>query len=182
MCIEVAADDGTRILLDLDMPLQTLDAGDVSSGTPQRPASTCCRDRCRKCAERLRKGVEEWQGLELATLMPDVRPGGSPPPAVSSTRPRPSCTASPASPAAPRRAQKLAEPLTADMDDLLPVGFGLTYAEMAVALKTRIPPETCAERKRELLAERDAWEAKVALAGALSEQAGRVARREGDGA
>lgn len=39
--------------------------------------------------------------------------------------------------------------------------LGLTYTEMTVALKTRIPPETYAERKRELLAERDAWEAKM---------------------
>jgi hypothetical protein len=32
---------------------------------------------------------------------------------------------------------------------------------MTVALTTRISPETYAERKRELLAERDAWEAKM---------------------
>lgn len=41
--------------------------------------------------------------------------------------------------------------------------LGLTYTEMTVALKTRIPPETYAERKRELLAEREAWEAKMAV-------------------
>jgi ribonuclease J len=37
MCIEVAADDGARILLDLGMPLQTPDGGDFPLGTPQRP-------------------------------------------------------------------------------------------------------------------------------------------------
>jgi len=37
MCIEVAADDGTRILLDLGMPLQTPNGGDFPRGTPQRP-------------------------------------------------------------------------------------------------------------------------------------------------
>jgi mRNA degradation ribonuclease J1/J2 len=37
MCIEVAADDGTRILLDLGMPLQAPDGGDFPWGTPQRP-------------------------------------------------------------------------------------------------------------------------------------------------
>jgi ribonuclease J len=37
MCIEVAADDGTRILLDLSMPLQTPGGGDFPRGTPQRP-------------------------------------------------------------------------------------------------------------------------------------------------
>jgi ribonuclease J len=37
MCIEVAADDGTRILLDLGMPLQAPDGGDFPRGTPQRP-------------------------------------------------------------------------------------------------------------------------------------------------
>jgi len=37
MCIEVAAHDGTRILLDLGMPLQAPDGGDFPWGTPQRP-------------------------------------------------------------------------------------------------------------------------------------------------
>ena len=37
MCIEVAADDGTRILLDLGMPLTAPDGGDFPWGTPQRP-------------------------------------------------------------------------------------------------------------------------------------------------
>lgn len=36
MCIEVAADDGTRILLDLGMPLVTPDGGEFPRGTPQR--------------------------------------------------------------------------------------------------------------------------------------------------
>ena len=37
MCIEVAAEDGTRVLLDLGMPLTTMDGGDFPRGTPQRP-------------------------------------------------------------------------------------------------------------------------------------------------
>lgn len=37
----------------------------------------------------------------------------------------------------------------------------LTYTEMSVALKTRISPETYAQRKQEMQAERDAWEAKL---------------------
>ena len=37
MCIEVAAADGTRVLLDLGMPLVAPDGGDFSRGTPQRP-------------------------------------------------------------------------------------------------------------------------------------------------
>lgn len=37
MCIEVAADDGTRILLDLGMPLTAPDGGDFPRNTPQRP-------------------------------------------------------------------------------------------------------------------------------------------------
>lgn len=37
MCIEVAADDGTRILLDLGMPLYDSDGEDFPYGTPQRP-------------------------------------------------------------------------------------------------------------------------------------------------
>ena len=39
MCIEVAADDGTRILLDLGMPLYAPDGGDFPCGTPQRPTA-----------------------------------------------------------------------------------------------------------------------------------------------
>ncbi len=38
MCIEVAADDGTRILFDLGMPLVAPDGGDFPRGTAQRPA------------------------------------------------------------------------------------------------------------------------------------------------
>ncbi len=38
VCIEVAAEDGTRILLDLGMPLVARDGGDVPRGTAQRPA------------------------------------------------------------------------------------------------------------------------------------------------
>lgn len=37
MCIEVAADDGTRILLDLGMPLVAPDGADFPRDTPQRP-------------------------------------------------------------------------------------------------------------------------------------------------
>lgn len=37
MCIEVGADDGTRVLLDLGMPLVAADGGDFPWGTPQRP-------------------------------------------------------------------------------------------------------------------------------------------------
>lgn len=37
MCIEVAAEDGTRILLDLGMPLTMPDGSDFPRGTPQRP-------------------------------------------------------------------------------------------------------------------------------------------------
>jgi ribonuclease J len=39
MCIEVAADDGTRVLLDLGMPLVAPDGGDFPRGTPQRPTA-----------------------------------------------------------------------------------------------------------------------------------------------
>ena len=39
MCIEVAADDGTRILLDLGMPLTAPDGGDLPRDTPQRPTA-----------------------------------------------------------------------------------------------------------------------------------------------
>jgi ribonuclease J len=38
VCIEVAAGDGTRILLDLGMPLVARDGGDLPRGTAQRPA------------------------------------------------------------------------------------------------------------------------------------------------
>jgi len=44
---------------------------------------------------------------------------------------------------------------------LVNAGPSLTYTEMSVALETRVPPETYAERKRGLLTERDAWEAKM---------------------
>jgi len=37
MCIEVGAEDGTRVLLDLGMPLVASDGGDFPWGTPQRP-------------------------------------------------------------------------------------------------------------------------------------------------
>jgi len=37
MCIEVAADEGTRILLDLGMPLLAPDGGEFPRDTPQRP-------------------------------------------------------------------------------------------------------------------------------------------------
>ena len=39
MCIEVAADDGTRILLDLGMPLTAPDGADFPRDTPQRPTA-----------------------------------------------------------------------------------------------------------------------------------------------
>ena len=39
MCIEVAADDGTRILLDLGMPLYDANHADYPFGTPQRPTA-----------------------------------------------------------------------------------------------------------------------------------------------
>lgn len=39
MCIEVAADDGTRILLDLGMPLCDRDHADYPRDTPQRPTA-----------------------------------------------------------------------------------------------------------------------------------------------
>ncbi len=38
----------------------------------------------------------------------------------------------------------------------------LTYTEMSIAVRTHIAPETYAGHKRELLAERDAWETKMA--------------------
>lgn len=44
MCIEVAADNGTRILLDLGMPLTAPDGGDFSRDTPQRPTSELLRE------------------------------------------------------------------------------------------------------------------------------------------
>ena len=40
--------------------------------------------------------------------------------------------------------------------------LGLTFTEITVALRTRIPPETYAANKREIMAERDAWEEKTA--------------------
>ena len=50
--------------------------------------------------------------------------------------------------------------------------LGLTYTEMTVALRTRIPPETYAHRKQELLVERDAWEAKLSgMSDAMLERA-----------
>ncbi|MBN1458714.1 MAG: MBL fold metallo-hydrolase [Armatimonadetes bacterium] len=39
MCIEVAAEDGTRILLDLGMPLVAPDGGDFPRDTPRRPTA-----------------------------------------------------------------------------------------------------------------------------------------------
>jgi ribonuclease J len=39
MCIEVAADNGARVLLDLGMPLQAPDGGDFPQDTPQRPTA-----------------------------------------------------------------------------------------------------------------------------------------------
>src|SRR5450759_3223243 len=39
MCIEVVADDGTRVLLDLGMPLTAPDGGDFPWGTPRRPTA-----------------------------------------------------------------------------------------------------------------------------------------------
>lgn len=39
MCIEVAADDGTRVLLDLGMPLTVPGGGDYPWGTEQRPTA-----------------------------------------------------------------------------------------------------------------------------------------------
>lgn len=51
-------------------------------------------------------------------------------------------------------------------DDLL-----LTYTEMSMALSTRIDPEVYARRKQERLAERDAWDAKLAsMADAMIER------------
>lgn len=44
--------------------------------------------------------------------------------------------------------------------------LGLTFTEMDVALKTHIAPETYAAHKREMQAERDAWDAKVEAVGA----------------
>jgi len=44
MCIEVAADDGTRILLDLGMPLVAPDGGDFPRDTPQRPTADLIAD------------------------------------------------------------------------------------------------------------------------------------------
>lgn len=44
MCIEVASDDGTRVLLDLGMPLYDERGEDYPYGTPQRPASELVED------------------------------------------------------------------------------------------------------------------------------------------
>ena len=44
MFIEVAADDGTRIVLDLGMPLTAPDGGDFPRGTPQRPTAELIAD------------------------------------------------------------------------------------------------------------------------------------------
>lgn len=49
----------------------------------------------------------------------------------------------------------------------------LTYTEMSVALKTRIPPETYAQSKQEILAQRDEWEAKMR---AIEQELGNRAR------
>lgn len=39
--------------------------------------------------------------------------------------------------------------------------LGLTYTEMDLALKTRVEPETYAQHKRQRLAQRAEWEAKM---------------------
>jgi len=44
MCIEVAADDGTRILLDLGMPLHDEHGGDYPRDTAQSPTAELVRD------------------------------------------------------------------------------------------------------------------------------------------
>jgi ribonuclease J len=44
ICIEVSSDDGTRILLDLGMPLVTPDGGDFPRDTPQRPTEALLAD------------------------------------------------------------------------------------------------------------------------------------------
>jgi ribonuclease J len=44
MCIEVAAADGTRVLLDLGMPLVAPDGGDFPRGTPQRPTAELIKE------------------------------------------------------------------------------------------------------------------------------------------
>lgn len=44
MCIEVSAQDGTRILLDLGMPLVASDGGDFPRNTPQRPTADLIQD------------------------------------------------------------------------------------------------------------------------------------------
>ena len=44
MCIEVSADDGTRILLDLGMPLVAPDGGDFPFGTQHRPTAELLAD------------------------------------------------------------------------------------------------------------------------------------------
>ena len=45
ICIEVAADDGTRVLLNLGMPLVAPAGGDFPFGTPQRPTEELIADR-----------------------------------------------------------------------------------------------------------------------------------------
>jgi ribonuclease J len=45
MCVEVIAADGTRVLLDLGMPLQAPDGGDFPYGTPQRPTQELIAER-----------------------------------------------------------------------------------------------------------------------------------------
>ena len=47
-----------------------------------------------------------------------------------------------------------------------------------LTLKTRIPPETYAQRKQELLADRDAWEAKMAQVEGFFQRSGQIARHE----
>ena len=44
MCIEVSSDDGTRVLLDLGMPLVAPDGGDFPRDTPQRPTEQLLAD------------------------------------------------------------------------------------------------------------------------------------------
>ncbi len=44
MCVEVAADDGTRVLLDLGMPLIAPGGGDFPRDTPQRPTADLIGD------------------------------------------------------------------------------------------------------------------------------------------
>jgi hypothetical protein len=57
--------------------------------------------------------------------------------------------------------QALTEEQKQEADRLL-----LTYTEYTVALKTHIQPETYAKHKREMQADRDAWDAKMETMGA----------------